>query len=88
MVTRAPAVRGVAVSPEVVLGSPELVLIAGPCVLESEGHALGLGRAIAAVAARVGVPYVFKASFDKANRSSSKSFDFEWTRTASAPAAA
>lgn len=54
-------------------GQP-LLLIAGPCVLESEDHALWLGRQIAAIAQRLGLPYVFKASFDKANRSSVHSF--------------
>lgn len=58
----------------VVLGQPDLVLIAGPCVIESESHALELGRAIAGVARAAGFPYVFKASFDKANRTSAGSF--------------
>ena len=56
------------------LGRPGLVLIAGPCVLESEQHATDLGRAIAAIARSAGVPYVFKASFDKANRTSLASY--------------
>jgi 2-dehydro-3-deoxyphosphooctonate aldolase (KDO 8-P synthase) len=51
-----------------------LVLIAGPCVIESEAHALSLAAAIAAVAARHRVPFVFKASYDKANRTSVGSF--------------
>jgi 2-dehydro-3-deoxyphosphooctonate aldolase (KDO 8-P synthase) len=54
-------------------GAP-LVLIGGPCVIESEAHALALGREIARIAARCGLPYVFKASFDKANRTSLASF--------------
>jgi 2-dehydro-3-deoxyphosphooctonate aldolase (KDO 8-P synthase) len=54
-------------------GSP-LLLIAGPCVIESEAHAVGLARAVAAIAARAGVPYVFKASYDKANRTSGGSY--------------
>ena len=54
-------------------GAP-LVLIGGPCVIESDTHALSLGGAIAAVARRLGVPYVFKASFDKANRTAGGSF--------------
>ncbi len=54
-------------------GAP-LVLIGGPCVIESEAHALSLGGAIATVARRLGVPYIFKASFDKANRTSLHSF--------------
>lgn len=56
------------------LGRPGLVLIAGPCVLESEQHATDLGSAIAAIARRAGVSYVFKASFDKANRTSLSSY--------------
>ena len=51
-------------------GGRPLVLIAGPCVIESEAHALDLAREIGRVAARCGVPWVFKASFDKANRTS------------------
>jgi 2-dehydro-3-deoxyphosphooctonate aldolase (KDO 8-P synthase) len=54
-------------------GSP-LVLIAGPCVIESEPQALAHARKVKALAERHGVPVVFKASFDKANRTSVKSF--------------
>ncbi len=50
------------------------MLIAGPCVIESETHALELGRRIAAVARKARVPYIFKASFDKANRTSASSY--------------
>lgn len=64
----------VSIAPGVVLGRVPLVLIAGPCVIESEAHAVELGHAIAAIARRAGVPYVFKASFDKANRTSGSSF--------------
>jgi 2-dehydro-3-deoxyphosphooctonate aldolase (KDO 8-P synthase) len=67
-------VTPVAIGDGVVLGREELVLIAGPCVIESDQHAVGLGRAIAGIARRLGVPYVFKASFDKANRTSFNSF--------------
>ena len=49
-------------------------LIAGPCVIESEAHALMMAGAIAEIARRVNVPYIFKASFDKANRTSGRSF--------------
>jgi len=52
----------------------KLLLIAGPCVLESEAHALAHARRVQALAARHGLPVVFKASFDKANRSSGKSY--------------
>ena len=55
-------------------GGAPLLLIAGPCVIESEAHAIGLALALKAIAARTGVQYVFKASFDKANRTSRTSF--------------
>jgi 2-dehydro-3-deoxyphosphooctonate aldolase (KDO 8-P synthase) len=55
-------------------GGAPLLLIAGPCVIESESHALGLAAAIQEIAARAGIQYVFKASYDKANRTSSRSF--------------
>jgi len=50
------------------------VLIAGPCVIEGEAHPIDLAGKIAAIAKRVGVPYIFKASYDKANRTSGQSF--------------
>jgi 2-dehydro-3-deoxyphosphooctonate aldolase (KDO 8-P synthase) len=55
------------------LGSA-LFLIAGPCVIENEAHALKMARAISAVAQKLNIPYVFKASYDKANRTSLQSF--------------
>jgi 2-dehydro-3-deoxyphosphooctonate aldolase (KDO 8-P synthase) len=54
-------------------GQP-LAFILGPCVIESEAHAVGLGLAIRDAAAAVGVPVIFKASFDKANRTSLSSY--------------
>ena len=54
-------------------GSP-LLLIAGPCVIESESHAVDTALAVRDIARRAGVPYVFKASYDKANRTSASSF--------------
>src|SRR5258707_14402631 len=51
-----------------------LFLIAGPCVIESEAHALKMAEAISAVARKLQVPYIFKASYDKANRTSLHSF--------------
>ena len=54
-------------------GAP-LFLIAGPCVIESEGHALMMAEKLGAVTSELGVPYVFKASYDKANRSSVSSY--------------
>jgi 2-dehydro-3-deoxyphosphooctonate aldolase (KDO 8-P synthase) len=56
------------------IGSGELFLIAGPCVIESEAHALKMAEAVSSVAHEVGIPYIFKASYDKANRTSLKSF--------------
>ncbi len=52
------------------VGGGELFLIAGPCVVESEAHALKMAHAIRAITMRAGVPYIFKASYDKANRTS------------------
>jgi 2-dehydro-3-deoxyphosphooctonate aldolase (KDO 8-P synthase) len=55
-------------------GGRPFVLIGGPCVIESDAHALDMGAAILDVANRCGVPFIFKASFDKANRTSLRSF--------------
>jgi 2-dehydro-3-deoxyphosphooctonate aldolase (KDO 8-P synthase) len=51
-----------------------LVLVAGPCVIESEDHARSLAAALADIARRRGMPFVFKASYDKANRTSLASY--------------
>lgn len=51
-----------------------LFLIAGPCVIESEAHALKMAEAISAIARQKKLPYIFKASYDKANRTSIHSF--------------
>jgi 2-dehydro-3-deoxyphosphooctonate aldolase (KDO 8-P synthase) len=65
---------------EIVLGSLRLggenplFLIAGPCVIESETHARKIAEQVARIACDAGVPYIFKASYDKANRSSDKAF--------------
>ena len=50
-----------------------LALIAGPCALESKAHALEMAAALKEIAARVGIGFVYKTSFDKANRTSAKS---------------
>ena len=55
-------------------GDNPLFLVAGPCVIESEAHARSMAERIAKIAADAGVPYIFKASYDKANRSSVKAF--------------
>ena len=54
-------------------GQP-LALLAGPCVLEGLDRCLLIGRTIKEITGRLGIPYVFKASFDKANRSSFNGF--------------
>ena len=65
---------GISITSDVVLGDGSLLLIAGPCVIESESHAIGIARAVADIARRLRMPYVFKASYDKANRTSGSSF--------------
>ena len=59
---------------KVSVGRGKLFLIAGPCVIESEAHARMMADAIQRIASDLGIPYIFKASYDKANRTSIKSF--------------
>jgi len=54
--------------------SRRFVVIAGPCVIESEQLCLEVAARLKKICARLGIPYIFKASFDKANRTSDKSF--------------
>jgi 2-dehydro-3-deoxyphosphooctonate aldolase (KDO 8-P synthase) len=56
------------------IGGGSLFLIAGPCVIESEEHALRMAKSIAAIVSEKNLPYIFKASYDKANRTSIRSF--------------
>jgi 2-dehydro-3-deoxyphosphooctonate aldolase (KDO 8-P synthase) len=56
------------------VGAGRLFLIAGPCVIESETHVRRMAEAILRITTDLGVPFIFKASFDKANRTSVKSF--------------
>jgi 2-dehydro-3-deoxyphosphooctonate aldolase (KDO 8-P synthase) len=56
------------------IGGGELFLIAGPCVIESEEHALKLAESINGVCRALRLPFIFKASYDKANRTSIKSY--------------
>lgn len=56
------------------VGGGKLFLIAGPCVIESEAHARKMADAIQRTATDLAVPYIFKASYDKANRTSIRSF--------------
>ena len=56
------------------IGSGGLFLIAGPCVIESEEHAIRMAEIIKGVTRALGFPFIFKASYDKANRTSIRSF--------------
>ena len=58
----------------VTIGGGPLVLIAGPCVIESEAHAVETALALRDISRRAGAPFIFKASYDKANRTSGASF--------------
>jgi 2-dehydro-3-deoxyphosphooctonate aldolase (KDO 8-P synthase) len=68
------ATKPVAVGPIRIGGSLPVAVIAGPCVIESKDAALRHAAALKEKADRVGVPYIFKSSYDKANRSSVNSF--------------
>ncbi len=59
---------------DVQIGSGNLFLIAGPCVIESEEHAIRMAEIIKGVTKALGFPFIFKASYDKANRTSIRSF--------------
>jgi len=59
---------------DVRIGSGNLFLIAGPCVIESEDHAIRMAEIIKGVTKALGFPFIFKASYDKANRTSIRSF--------------
>lgn len=71
---RAGSTREIAVGPLRLGGGNGLFLIAGPCVIESEAHARGMAERIAAVCAALKLPYIFKTSYDKANRTSGGSY--------------
>lgn len=68
-----PLDRPVAVGP-MWIGDGSLALIAGPCAIESEALCLTVAEHLATICSDSGIPYIFKASFDKANRTSSRSF--------------
>jgi len=67
-------VKPVSIGSFAVGGGNPIALIAGPCVIESPGHAIDLALALKGIAAKCDIPLVFKASFDKANRTSGTSF--------------
>src|SRR3954452_10274658 len=58
----------------VTFGAGNLMFLLGPCVVESIDHAMKMARSIKEICGRVGVDFVYKSSFDKANRSSAESF--------------
>jgi 2-dehydro-3-deoxyphosphooctonate aldolase (KDO 8-P synthase) len=69
------AAREIRISPTVkVGGAGRLFLIAGPCVIESRKHSFTIARKIQGICRTLNIPFIFKASFDKANRSSLKSY--------------
>ncbi|MCB1054238.1 MAG: 3-deoxy-8-phosphooctulonate synthase [Acidobacteria bacterium] len=72
--TAAPAVPALELAPGVRLGGEDLPLISGPCVVEGETATLDAARRVQDIARRLGLALVFKASFDKANRSSLGSY--------------
>ena len=55
-------------------GGGNLPLIAGPCVIESRDHSLHMAESISSIADSINIPFIFKSSFDKANRTASDSF--------------
>ena len=59
---------------DVQIGGGNLFLIAGPCVIENEEHSIRMAEIIKGVARSLGFPFIFKASYDKANRTSIRSF--------------
>jgi 2-dehydro-3-deoxyphosphooctonate aldolase (KDO 8-P synthase) len=67
-------VKAVPIGSFAVGGGSPIALIAGPCVIESAGHATDVALALKGIAARCDVPLIFKASYDKANRTSGQSF--------------
>jgi 2-dehydro-3-deoxyphosphooctonate aldolase (KDO 8-P synthase) len=71
---RMPTTREIALGSLRLGGGNPLFLIAGPCVIESESHARKIGELVMRIAVDAGIPFIYKASYDKANRSSVKSF--------------
>ena len=68
------AVNAVTIGEIVVGGGNPVILIAGPCVIASERHASELAGRLADLTRRLAIPFIFKASYDKANRTSGRSF--------------
>jgi 2-dehydro-3-deoxyphosphooctonate aldolase (KDO 8-P synthase) len=68
------ATRVVTVGPVRIGGGHPLALLAGPCAIESEAHALRTAETLVGIAASARIPFVYKSSYDKANRSSARSY--------------
>jgi len=68
--------KKVKLNDEIIFGDQEkpFVLLAGPCAIEEEERVLRIAEGIKEITDRLGIPYVFKSSFDKANRSSIESY--------------
>jgi 2-dehydro-3-deoxyphosphooctonate aldolase (KDO 8-P synthase) len=66
--------RSVRIGPVTIGGGAPLALIGGPCAIENEKHALMTAVRLSAIAANAKVPFIYKSSYDKANRSSVKSY--------------
>ena len=66
--------RPIAVGPYCIGDQNPLALIGGPCVIESEKNSMGIAEKLKRITSDLGVPFIFKASYDKANRTSIKSF--------------
>ncbi len=69
-----PPIRTIPIGGFRIGGGEPLVLIAGPCVIESERHAMRMAERLVKIAAKAKIPLIFKASYDKANRSALSSF--------------
>ena len=66
--------RPIAVGPYSIGGQNPIALIGGPCVIESEQKVMGIAEKLKRITSDKGVPFIFKASYDKANRTSIKSY--------------
>ena len=62
--------KAIQVGPYQVGGKNPLILLAGPCVIEGEERTMKIAKGIKEITDELGIPFVFKASYDKANRSS------------------
>ena len=74
-ISRMQQTKAVSINSDISMGADHpLLIIAGPCVIESESFSLHMAERLSSICTKLKVPYVFKSSFDKANRSSIKSY--------------